>query len=57
MKIDRRVLLKTMGGACSALAYAPLSHAVSSGGPFKGTRSSLTHYHVPDWFRDAQFGI
>jgi len=25
--------------------------------PFKGTRESLSAYHVPDWFADAKFGI
>jgi len=26
-------------------------------GPFAGTRESLKQYRVPDWFRDAKFGI
>jgi len=26
-------------------------------GPFEGTRASLSHYEIPDWFRDAKFGI
>src|SRR5579871_2260886 len=26
-------------------------------GPFKGTRESLRDWQVPDWFRDAKFGI
>ncbi|HUB78943.1 MAG TPA: alpha-L-fucosidase [Bryobacteraceae bacterium] len=26
-------------------------------GPFKGTRESLQSYKVPDWYRDAKFGI
>lgn len=26
-------------------------------GPFLGTRESLRQYRVPDWFRDAKFGI
>jgi alpha-L-fucosidase len=26
-------------------------------GPFKGTRESLRDYRVPDWYRDAKFGI
>ena len=25
--------------------------------PFEGTRESLTDYRVPEWFRDAKFGI
>ncbi|MGH9585381.1 MAG: alpha-L-fucosidase, partial [Acidobacteriaceae bacterium] len=26
-------------------------------GPFQGTRASLKHYEVPEWFRDAKFGM
>jgi alpha-L-fucosidase len=26
-------------------------------GPFKGTRESLKSYQIPEWFRDAKFGI
>src|SRR5437764_3344160 len=26
-------------------------------GPFAGTRESLKSYQVPEWFRDAKFGI
>jgi alpha-L-fucosidase len=26
-------------------------------GPFVGTRDSLRAYRVPEWFRDAKFGI
>lgn len=26
-------------------------------GPFKGTRASLEAYQIPEWFRDAKFGI
>lgn len=26
-------------------------------GPFQGTRESLANYKVPEWFRDAKFGI
>ncbi len=26
-------------------------------GPFAGTRESLSHYEVPEWYRDAKFGI
>lgn len=26
-------------------------------GPFKGTRESLREWRVPDWYRDAKFGI
>src|SRR5438105_1050516 len=26
-------------------------------GPFMGTRASLQSYQIPEWFRDAKFGI
>ena len=26
-------------------------------GPFRGTRESLREWQVPDWYRDAKFGI
>src|SRR4051794_32641513 len=26
-------------------------------GPFKGTHESLSAYKIPDWFRDAKFGM
>ena len=26
-------------------------------GPFQATRESLKEYHIPNWFRDAKFGI
>lgn len=26
-------------------------------GPFQGTRASLQNYQIPEWFRDAKFGI
>ncbi len=35
--------------ADSDLAIAP--------GPFRGTRDSLREWRVPDWYRDAKFGI
>lgn len=37
------------GGARAALEVAP--------GPFKGTRESLRQWQVPEWYRDAKFGI
>jgi alpha-L-fucosidase len=56
MTIGRRELLQWMGGACSALA---LSKFVKAQGPaqFQPTRNSLQGYRIPDWFRDAKFGI
>ena len=53
-----------MAGAVPALKAAlsfaadttePLPEILS--GPFQGTRESLKAFKVPDWFRDAKFGI
>jgi len=59
MRINRRDMLKTMGGACSALALSRLAtaRAAAEGAGFEGTRASLQSYRIPDWFRDAKFGI
>jgi alpha-L-fucosidase len=58
MKLNRRDLLKTVGGAASALVLSRLSSAQAARGPlFEGTRHSLQGYQIPDWFRDAKFGI
>ena len=40
------------GGLSGGLAGAGLAE-----GPFEGTRASLRAYEIPDWFRDAKFGI
>ena len=58
MKISRR-------SALGMLAAAPLVRRAAAQapafdihpGPFKGTRESLQSYKVPDWYRDAKFGI
>jgi alpha-L-fucosidase len=55
MAIDRRELLQWMGGACSALALSRFAKA--QGTDFLPTRESLRSYRIPDWFRDAKFGI
>jgi len=59
IKINRRRLLKNLGGACSALAFSRIASSQSSAtaAPFAGTRESLRAYRVPEWFRDAKFGI
>ena len=59
MKMNRREVLQWLGGACSALALskvAPSQQTVPSG-PFLPSRESLQAYKIPDWFRDAKFGI
>jgi alpha-L-fucosidase len=35
----------------------PLSVPPIAPGPFKGTPESLKVYQVPDWYRDAKFGM
>jgi alpha-L-fucosidase len=55
IKMNRRELLKTVGGACSALALSQYARAQAGG--FVGTRESLEAYRIPEWFRDAKFGI
>jgi len=66
MSITRRNILKTLALGVPALQLKP-SFAFGSGssqilspiqtGPFTGTRASLRAYEIPDWFRDAKFGI
>ena len=55
MALNRRDLLKSLGGACSALALSKYVKAQANG--FVGTRESLQSYQIPNWFRDAKFGI
>jgi alpha-L-fucosidase len=58
MTLNRRELLKSVGGVCAACALSGIVRAQSlPEGPFLGTRSSLQGYRIPDWFRDAKFGI
>ncbi len=58
MAINRRQLLQWMGGAYSALALSKLAKGqAAQGANFLPTRQSLQGYRVPDWFRDAKFGI
>jgi alpha-L-fucosidase len=46
-----------MGGACSALALNRFARAQAQGGNYLPTRASLAGYRIPEWFRDAKFGI
>ena len=54
MTLTRRHALGLLAGALPAAKAANLDIAK---GPFQGTRQSLEAYRVPDWFRDAKFGI
>jgi len=58
MALNRRELIKRMGSGVSALALSRLLKAqATSGGKFAPTRESLQTYRIPEWFRDAKFGI
>jgi alpha-L-fucosidase len=62
MRMTRREALTVLAGAVPALHAAGGPAQVSLGpsiaaGPFTNTRESLAAYRVPEWFRDAKFGI
>jgi len=58
MALNRREVLQWMGGACSALALSKFARGqVGADGSFAPTRKSLQGYRIPEWFRDAKFGI
>jgi alpha-L-fucosidase len=47
-----------MGGTFPAVVMSKVARARAMGGnPFRPTRASLQSYAVPEWFRDAKFGI
>src|SRR5690242_18068628 len=61
MEITRRTALGLLANTAPALAlgragFQPKQLAIASG-PFQGSRESLATYQVPEWFRDAKFGI
>ena len=55
MAVNRRELLQMMGGASAALALPRFARA--QGANFAATRQSLQAYRIPEWYRDAKFGI
>ncbi len=72
MKLTRRQAMGTLaGGVLAGMASqlrtprvwgqtAPATAGAMpeiAAGPFKGTRASLQTYQIPDWYRDAKFGI
>src|SRR5579863_6487553 len=61
MKMSRRRAVQAIALAVPALKFMPGYAFGTTGsiqsGPFSGTRESLKHYVVPEWFRDAKFGI
>jgi alpha-L-fucosidase len=54
--MKRRHLLQQLGGLASWSAAGSLQ-AAPSGAGFKPSWDSLAGYQVPEWFRDAKFGI
>jgi len=61
MDITRRTAMKVLAGVAPALALGRRLRGETGleihKGPFEGTQESLQQYQVPDWFRDAKFGI
>jgi alpha-L-fucosidase len=72
VKITRRAALGLIAGSIPALGLRGASSTADSAtgadsrkppgivpetGPFEGTRASLERYEVPEWFRDAKFGM
>jgi alpha-L-fucosidase len=59
MGVNRRELLQWLGSSFSALALSRFVKAQTapSSTNFLATRASLEGYRIPDWFRDAKFGI
>lgn len=58
MKLNRRDALAILAaGPALRRSAAQIPRFDIETGPFQGTRESLQAYKVPDWFRDAKFGI
>src|SRR5690242_15272241 len=58
MRFTRRTAIRTLAGAAlgGPMLRAQEAPAIAPG-PFQGNRASLKTYRVPEWFRDAKFGI
>ena len=62
VSITRRDAIKLLAGTIPALKAAQVfadeqSETRIASGPFKATRESLKAYRIPEWYRDAKFGI
>ncbi len=64
MNMNRRTAIKTLAASVPAFSLAgafaadePVTAPEIQAGPFDGTAESLKDYRVPEWFRDAKFGI
>ncbi len=58
MQMTRReaIRLTAAGASAAQLVHGQAAPSIAPG-PFQGTRESLHTYRVPEWFRDAKFGI
>ncbi|MCX6634080.1 MAG: alpha-L-fucosidase [Acidobacteria bacterium] len=58
MNITRRSAIGLLAGTVPAIRLTAQPSGIEiTKGPFTGTRESLKAYRVPDWYRDAKFGI
>lgn len=60
MRLTRRALLQSIAAAAAlhpAGLKARATAQATAPGPFQPTRASLAAWQVPDWFRNAKFGI
>ena len=57
MTITRRHALGLLASALHRAQVELPPGIEPDSGHFKGTRESLREYEIPDWFRDAKFGI
>jgi alpha-L-fucosidase len=55
--MTRREAMRIAAGGVSAAQLLRAQGPSIAAGPFRGTRESLKAYRVPEWFRDAKFGI
>ncbi|HLJ51545.1 MAG TPA: alpha-L-fucosidase [Bryobacteraceae bacterium] len=57
MQITRRQAIKLAAAGVPGARLANAQSPSIASGPFEATRDSLKSYRVPEWFRDAKFGI
>lgn len=57
MKLTRREAFSSLAGIALACRAGAQASPEIVAGPFTASRDSLRAYRVPEWFRDAKFGI
>lgn len=57
MTMTRRKAVRSLAAAAAAHTLNAQAGPEYTAGPFKNTWDSLKGYRIPDWFRDAKFGI